>query len=344
MPAPAIKRVLIALAVLICLAVAAGAFYLYRARRPLPPAAANPAAAPSVLNELPSNAPGVAYIDVAALRKLQGSPLAAVLGLAGASPESDPDYTHFVRATGFDYTRDLDKATIAFWPSGNMAQANVIDRAVTLAEGRFDPPKIRAYALRTGHEIARGSESVYEVPGDPPVAIEFLSPNRLVLASGKNPAGLLGPYASSRRDPATQALIDRVSGAPLFAVVRTDNLPPSFYDIFRSYPQLEQLARNIQGLTLAGQPKATDLQLVLDARCDSMPHAIEMSTLLDGFRMLGSMALADPKTRAQMSREQSAFLNAFLRQAKISHQDRWVRISLEVTPAMLGSSGADPKP
>lgn len=264
-----------------------------------------------------------------------------MLGLAGATPDTDRDYANFVRATGFDYTRDLDKAAIAFWLSTNLAQANLLDHAVTIADGRFDRPKIGAYALRTGHLAARGTESVYDVPGDPPVALEFLSPNRLVFASGKNPANLLGPYASSHRDPAVQALIDRVSGAPIFAVLRTDNLPPSFYNVFRSYPQLAQLARDIQGLTLTGQPKANDLQLVLDAQCDSMPHALEMSTVLDGLRMLGSMALGDPKTRAQMSRDQLAFLNALLRQATLTHQDRWVRITLDVTPAMLGSSGAD---
>ena len=341
MPGPATKRVLLALLILLCVGAAAAAFYLHRASRPLLPAAANPGAVPSVFSELPSDAPGVAYIDVAALRKLQGSPLATMLGLAGASPETDRDYANFVRATGFDYTRDLDQAAIAFWPAANAAQANLLDRAVTVAEGRFDQPKIKAYALRTGHAAARGTESVYDVPGDPPVAIEFLSPDRLVLASGKNPVSLLGPYPSNARDPAMQALIERVSGAPLFAVLRTDHLPVSFYDVFRSYPQLEQLARNIQGLTLVGRPNATDLQLALDAQCDSMPHAIEMSTLLDGLRMFGSMALADPKTRAQMSKEQLALLNALLRQAVVTHQDRWVRITLDVTPAMVGSTGAD---
>lgn len=341
----ATKRALITVLVLVCLGAAAAGFYLHRARSPLPAgAAANPGAAPSVLSELPPDAPGLAYIDVAALRGLQGSPLAAMLGLAGASPETDRDYADFVRATGFDYTRDLDKTTIAFWLASRIGPAGIFDRAVAIADGRFDQPKIKAYALRTGHVIARDDESIYVVPGNPPDAFEFLSPTRIVLASGKDPVNLLGPFKSSPRDPATQALIARVSAASLFAVARTDNLPPTFYSVFRSYPQLEQLARNIQGLTLAGQPKASDLQLTLDAQCDSMTHAIETSTLLDGLRMLGSMALSDPKTRREMTRDQAAFATALLGQAKITHQDRWVRLTLDVTPAMLGSSGADPKP
>ncbi|MFZ0980105.1 MAG: hypothetical protein WAN23_11960 [Candidatus Acidiferrales bacterium] len=345
MPISATKRGLIALAALVCLVAAAAGVYLYRARRPLPAAAPSTRPVPGVFSELPPDAPGVAYLDVAALRKLQGSPLAAMLGLAGANPQSDRDYAEFVRGTGFDYTRDLDKAAIAFWPASHIREEGIFDRAVAIAEGRFDQPKIKAYALRTGHVVMHGSDAIYEVPGNPPTAFEFLSPARIILASGKNPARLLGPFNPRPRDPAIQALTDRVAAAPIFAVARTDNLPAAFYDNFRSSPQLEQLARNIQGLTLVGQPKADDLQLALDAECDSMAHAIEMSTLLEGFRMIGSMALADPKTRREMSRDEVALLNALLSQAKLTHQDRWVRLSLDVTPTMLGSkSAADPKP
>ena len=344
MPASATKRALIALAALVCLAAAAAAIYLYRARRPLPAIAPSILPIPSVLSELPPDAPGIAYLDVAALRRLQGSPLAAMLGLVGASPASDRDYADFVRGTGFDYTRDLDKAAIAFWPASRIGPAGIFDRGVVIAEGRFDQAKIKAYALRTGHVITRGNESIYVVPGSPPDAFEFLAPTRIILASGKDPASLLGPFKPGPRDSVIQALMDRVAAAPVFAVARTDNPPPAFYTNFSSSPQLEQLARNIQGLTFAGQPKADDLELALDARCDSMTHAVEMSTLLEGFRMIGSMALADPKTRREMTRDELALATAVLAQAKLTHQDRWVRLTLEVTPTMLGSSGADPKP
>ena len=141
-----------------------------------------------------------------------------MLGLAGADPTTDRDYADFVRGTGFDYTRDLDKAAIAFWPASHMAPPNIFDRVVAIADGRFDQPKIKAYALRTGHVVASGSDSTYDVPGNPPVAFEFLSPTRIILASGKNPASLLGPFKPGPRDPAIQALIDRVAAAPVFAV------------------------------------------------------------------------------------------------------------------------------
>jgi hypothetical protein len=43
----------------------------------------------------------------------------------------------------------------------------------------------------------------------------------------------------------------------------------------------------------------------------------------------------DPKTRRQMTKEQAAFLTAVLREVKVTHERRWVRLTLNVTPAML---------
>ena len=106
-----------------------------------------------------------------------------------------------------------------------------------------------------------------------------------------------------------QGRIKRVAGAPIFAVARTDRLPASFYAGFKNSPQLEQLARSIRGLTLAGQPSGNDVNVALDAECDSMTNAIKISTLIDTFRMVGSMALHDPKMRGQMTREQAVFLS-----------------------------------
>jgi hypothetical protein len=114
------------------------------------------------------------------------------------------------------------------------------------------------------------------------------------------------------------------------------------YDNFKNSPQLDHLARSIRSLTLAGQPSGNNMDLALDAECDSMKNAFEISTLLDTFRMVGSMALHDPKMRGQMTRQQAAFLAALLAQTKVAHQDKWVRLSLQITPEMLGAPKARP--
>ncbi len=340
----AAKRAWIAIGILVILAAAGACMLVHRMHRPLPGSSAGPS--PNILSLLPPGAPAVAYIDVGALRRLQNSPLAAMLGLVGANPREDRDYENFVRDTGFDYTRDLDRVAIAFWPANSQAAREPADdRAVAIADGRFDGGKIKAYALRTGKVVTSGAGSLYEVPGEPPVAFEFLSPTRIALGSGRDAASLLGASNSSPRDPAMQARIERVAGAPIFAAARTDELPASFYDALRNAPQFESIARSVKGMTLAGKPDGDLIHMTLDAECNSMPNAIELTTLLDGFRMLGSMALADPKTRRQMTKEQAALATAVLTKVKVTHQDRWVRLTLDVTPAMLAaddSNRADP--
>ncbi|HXW61097.1 MAG TPA: hypothetical protein VEJ45_00730 [Candidatus Acidoferrales bacterium] len=334
------KRAIVVAAVLACIAAAVGGWFLYRWHRPWKGARAG--TAPEILTHVPADAPVIAYIDVAALRRLQDSPLTAIVGLAGQNPRQDPDYENFVRNTGFDYTRDLDHVAVAFWPSFSLKTTpkGADNRALAVADGRFDEGKIKAYALRSGTTITLGERSFYIVPGDPDVAFEFRSPTRMALASGTDGVRLLSqPDPASRGGP-TEERIDRVAGAPLFAVARTDNLPASLYENLRGVPQLQTLARSVRGLVLAGQPDGEVIHLTLDAECDSMTSALELATVVDSLRLLGSMALADPKARPQMTKPQVAFLSAVLNQAQLTHEDRWVRLSLDVTPAMLGEQNA----
>jgi len=332
-------------------------FYFYRSRTGEPTGAGSPGgpmapppppslpgitavAPPDLLSELPADAPAVAYVDVAALRALKNSPLGGLLDLTSPGPDADREYAEFVRQTGFDYTRDLDKAAIAFWPhSFAVEPGNGIgeNRVLAVADGRFNQQKIKAYALRTGKIVPSSNPPVYEVPGNPTVSFQFLSATRIAIASGDNARHLLAQSLSpSPRDPVMKARLNRVAGAPIFAVARTDNLPQSFYANFANAPQLEKLARSVRGLSLAGKPAGNDIAAALDAECDSVKSAFEISTLLDGFRMVGSMALSDPKALKQRTKEQAAFVQALIRQLNITRQDRWVRLRLDITPAMLG--------
>jgi len=347
------KRALTAVAVLVTLLAAAVAgFYLYVSRQPTggpatpPPPPPLPGVAtakpPDLLSELPPDAPAIAYIDAASLRTLKDSPLAAVLGLTSPGPQADREYAEFVRQTGFDYARDLDKAAVAFWPqSFYVAAGSGIgeNRVLAIADGRFNQEKIKAYAVRTGKAIPSTNPVVYEVPGNPAVYFEFVSPTRIALASGRGARNVLSqPLTTSRPDAAMKARMNRVAGAPIFAVARTDNLPRSFYSNFQNAPQLEKLARSVRGLSFASKPDGNLLPTALDAECDSIKSAMEISTLLDGFRMVGSMALSDPKTLQQMTKEQAAFVQALIRKLKITRQDRWVRLRLDITPEMLGAT------
>jgi hypothetical protein len=350
-PLSSAKRAWIVIAAMLLCLLGAGLAYYYWKSRPLPPIISTlpgvPAAGPppDLLSQLPADAPVVAYIDAANLRTLQNSPLAAALGLASPGPQADRDYANFVRDTGFDYTRDLDHAAIALWPASFGTPDNVLgeDRVLAIADGRFDQQKITAYALRTGKEIPRAPQPAYEVPGNPPVALTFLAPTRIALAGGRNATDLLARIninasSSSSRAPAMQSRIQRVAGAPIFAVARTDHLPPGFYDNFHNAPQLEQLARSIQNITLAGQPSGNNLRIILDIESDSMNNAMQISFLLESGKMLGSTALSDPRMRRQMTKQQYAFLQALISHATVNFQNKVVRLTLAITPDMLNAT------
>jgi hypothetical protein len=339
MPVSSTKRAWIAVTVVIVAAAATGAIYVHHLRRPMTAVAPSAGPPPDILSQiLVSGAPVVGYIDVAALRKLQNSPLAAMLGLAGADPQTDRDYQAFVRDTGFDYSRDLDAVALGMWPSSLMAPKGGLGNNVVLAfaDGRFDQEKIKAYALRTGKRGIWLTQVFYSVPGDPPVSFSFNSATRIEMTDTPGMPFVV-PAAGAAENDAMRARIHRVAGAPIFAVARTDTLPKDFYDNFKNSPQLETLARSVKGLTLAGQPQGDRIDLALDAECDSLTHAAEIATLIDTFRLFGSIALSDPKTRRQMTREQAAFVVALASRVKVTHQERWVRLTLSVTPEMLGS-------
>src|SRR5713226_3722217 len=94
---------------------------------------AQSAAIPDLISRAPADAPFLFYADVAALR---ASPFLAQLAALAPSPSTDREYAEFVRATGFDYSRDLDRVVVAARPGTPTSST------VAVAEGRFDREKI----------------------------------------------------------------------------------------------------------------------------------------------------------------------------------------------------------
>ncbi len=353
---PSAKRLWIVVAALAALT-AAGPVYLHFASRRASRLIAEPGAtvypaspqqaehALGVLGELPPDAPAIGYIDVESLRKLQSSPLSALLGLGGSESREDREYQQFVRETGFNYTRDLDEGAIAFWPENTGEPgggASTQNRAFIVADGRFDEKKIRAYALKSGKARASGAQTIYEIPGAPPVSFEFLSPGRIAITSGTGSAELLARARPASPDLALKAGIDRLAGAPIFAMARPDRMPKSFYAGLSKSPQVESLARDVVALTLAAQPQGNVLRVVLEGESTSVQNALAISTFLEFSRMGASLALSNPKTSRQLTNEQGAFLAGLLRQSRISRQDRWVRLTFDITPQMLGADDREP--
>lgn len=293
------------------------------------------APAPDLIHQLPAGAAGVVFIDVAALRS---SSFANELSALAPNSAQDPAYTEFVRDTGFDYSRDLDRAAIALWPQTSPTSV------LALAQGRFDRGKIEHYALREGRLVKSQGHDIYEIhaQGSPRlIRFTFLAADEIALADGPALSQILGPPNRQRLDPQMSARVARVSSAPLCAVFRTQDLPKDFsLDVSHS-AQLGRLLRSIHAISASGRPSSDDLKLFASAECDSTFDSLQLSTALQGLIWMGRATLADPKTQQQIGPQWPA-LDALLKAADISHDGHFVELRLQITPQMLQAAFATP--
>jgi hypothetical protein len=338
------KRALAVVAILALAAVGVG-YYFLRGHSS-PPIVAPGGPPPDLLSLLPPGAPVIAFGDVAALR---ASEFAADLTSFGPPPDQEEDYRAFVRETGFDYSRDLDKFAIDAWPDVAEAQPNAPPRValIVLAEGRFDRAKISAYARRMGSVTRHGDADVFEIPSSVPgqkFSLAFLSDNRIALAQETSIDPVLAATTSGRLDAATRERVAPVSGATVFAVAKTDNLPKLLANAQFQSGQLNRLLKSIRGISLAGHPDGHKLTIAVEADCDSLSNALQLAATLDALRWIGRAALADPKNRAQMTPQDAANLDTLLRVATVSRENHILRIRLELTPDMLRTVSAPPAP
>ncbi len=298
------KRERILLPVAALLVTAAAAYYLHHRHRE--PLAVAPGPVPSLLEQLPPSAPLIAFVDLAALR---ASPFAAKIEALAPAPAEERDYKDFVAQTGFDYARDLDRLALAVWPG------SIKTTAAAIAEGRFDREKISQYALKSGTVTKRGNLDVFQMreispaPGNPGTAqktieLAFLLPNRIAFG--------------------------------FFATAQVKNLPTDLLFAGTNSDQLRHILRSVQFASLAGRPEGERLHVSLDAECNSVSNAVQLSTLLDGLRWFGRAALADANTRKQLLPQAAVLLDMLLKVVEISRQDKIVRLRLELTPQMLG--------
>ena len=332
------KRALIVVAVL-CLIGAGVAFYFIHGFGKNPVLA--PGAPPDLFSFVPADAPLIVYGDVAAVKASPAFANGSVLFNPGVA--EDPIYRDFVNQTGFDYSRDLDRFVLAIWPNEETSSTVLAERVrlIAVADGRFDHEKIDAYARKVGKASGDGGRVIYETPSALPgkgISFTFLAANRIAFAQGMSLDAVLHPATDSNHDAALRERIGRVSGAEFFAVAHTDDLPKAIGAHELQSGQLNRILKSIHDITISGQPAGNNFILAADADCDSLSNALQLSTLLDTMRWLGRAALADPRTRAQMHANDAALLDSLLRVAAVSHENRSVRLRLELSPQILQST------
>jgi len=283
---------------------------------------------PDLVHQLPAGASAIVFADVAVLRS---APIGRDLsGLAPTSAQ-DPEYTAFVRSTGFAYLRDLDRVALALWPKDSPTTV------LAIAQGKFNEAKIDRYALRSGGKIVEhGQRKIYEVPEtNPPRTVRFLflSPTEIVLADGPGISMMLD-MPRDQLDAPMSRRVAKVARAPIYAVARTPDLSKDA-DIDQTHsPQLAHLLQSIHNITVAGLPVGQNLKVAATAESDSTLDAFQLSTALEGLVWMGRAALADPKTQRQIGPQWPA-LDALLKAADISHDGHFVRLHIQITPQIL---------
>ncbi len=303
----------------------------------------NPARA-EVLDYMPAGASAVFFADLADLR---ASAFLKELFAWAPRTQIDAEYAQFLRETGFDYERDLDRLAIAMEKHGQEVTL------IAVADGRFDRKKIAAYAAKSGNIETRDGREIFSVPASASsrqVTFTFLRNDRIELT---NAPGIV-EHAGERSENADRAewreRFWRLAGSPIFAVIRQDAatgdaLARQAPGKLQS-PQLSALLNQLQWITIAGKPFETQglpagggLRLIAEGECASGKIMRQLEDLLNGVLVLAQGGLNDVTIRKQLDpRAREAYLE-LLKSADVSRIDRGdtksVRVVFDITPKLL---------
>jgi hypothetical protein len=288
---------------------------------------------------MPGDASTIFFADASILRQ---APFVAQLMAWAPKPQADADYAQFVRDTGFDYERDLDRIAVANYKKSGR------NTLLAVATGRFDEKKIAEYARQHGKVFVTPEKNpVFAVPmtdASPALYFTFLRSNEIALTddeSGLDKLRRLARPDTSRAE--WQPRFDRLAGSPIFIVVQQvaaagDTLATQAPGGLRS-PQLSALLNQLQWISIAGIPDGDTLRVVTECESSTETATRQLADMLNGVIILANAGLNDPKTRQQLAPNvRQAYLD-LLNTAEISRIDRnqtkSVRIVLNVTPSFL---------
>jgi hypothetical protein len=304
---------------------------------------AHASSAPDILSALPAGAPNLVYIDLAAVR---ASSFYQHRADKGPITVPDRNYAEFVRSTGFDFEKDLDRVAIATWPvaDGTASAKNAPRKIIVVAEGRFDRTKIRDYAKVKGKVDREDGHEVFRFSADDHAhwnSVLFLDDHRIAIVEGSDIAPLFAAQAgnsTSDPDPARMRA-SRMDGAAAFMIARVPPIPDNFAAGGAQSAQLAALARSVQWISVAAAPDGDNVRVSVEGECATSTDARQLQAALEVLRLFGRAALESPKTRQSMDPASLAVLESLLKTADVTVAAERVRVLIEVTPDVLKLSG-----
>ncbi|HTC64331.1 MAG TPA: hypothetical protein VK709_15935 [Candidatus Saccharimonadales bacterium] len=295
-------------------------------------ATAHASPVPDIFAALPAGAPTLAYVDLGAIRAssfYQHRPDKGPIALPSQ------DYADFVRSTGFDFEKDLERVVIASWPPDS---PNAPRKSVAIAEGHFDRAKIRDYATRKGKVDHQQGHEVFLFPaGDSKTmnSITFLDDRRIALVAGSSIAPLLASHMDAAGGDPVRDRAAHLDGAAAFLITHVPPIPDNAAGAgpqAAGAAQFLTLARSVQWVTFAARPEGDNLRVSLEGECDNATDAVQVKTALELMRMFGRAGLDSAKNKQSMDPAVLAMLQTLLTGAEVTQAAERVRILVEVTP------------
>jgi hypothetical protein len=296
----------------------------------------------AMLATVPTGASAVLFADFTELRE---SPFVVQLFSSAAKPPIDTDYAQFLRETGFDYERDLDRVAVAVMRQSPDPVYFIV------ADGHFDRKKLNVYGSQFGSHEKQAGHEVFSVPVDTSgpsatprkASFTFLRSDRIAMVSGTDLGVLLSNRASGQDAKDWRERFDRLAGSSAFAVIRQDaalgaalaaRAPGGLQS-----PQLSSLLDQLQWITVAGKPEGDHLRVVMEGECAADNIARPLADILNGILLMANAGLNGPQIRRQLDPQtRSAYLDV-LKSADVSRIDRGetksVRLMFDISLGFL---------
>jgi hypothetical protein len=291
---------------------------------------------------MPAEASAVLFAD---LNELRRAPFFAELFAWAPKPHADADYAEFLKQTGFDYERDLERIAIA------SIKREPESTLFAIADGKFDKQKISAYAAKSGSVSNNNGREIFSVTmsgSAKKLSFTFLRKDRIALTDDTDLNLFLNAKKHNEDTAEWRVRFERLGGSPVFAVIRQNAaagaaLAAQAPGGLRS-PQLSSLLDQLLWITLAGKPENELLRVVADGECTADGTARQLADLLNGVLALAQAGLNDAKTRQKLDPAARAAYLELLKSADVSKLDRGetksVRLVFEITPKFLETARA----
>lgn len=290
-----------------------------------------------MLSLLPADPSAVVFLDLGQFRKSAFLPL-LMSWIPRAAVEEE--YAQFVKETGFDYERDLDRAALALTGRG----ANATSFAI--AEGRFDRKKFEQYAREFGQSIDVKGMRVFTLrqkSSARPSYFTFLRDDRIAWTNDSEYSALFLHTRTFNGKIEWQEHFSRVSGSAAFGVMREDGGTAATWEQqapggLRS-PQLATLLSQLQWITVAGKPEEKNLRVVIEGESATESVANQLNEFLQGMLIMAQAGLNGAQNRKQMEPQLREAYLELLKSAEVEKVNRGegksVRVVFEVTPGFL---------